>query len=154
MRRPADLALLFCLALATAPGAGCAHRASPPAAASASAVPGDPVLAELGAESFQRYCASCHGATAHGDGPAAGALKRPPADLTRIAARRGGAFPEGEIARFIDGRYGVDAHGSREMPVWGERLGERIPEPGVSEEVVRGQIAVLIEYLKGIQVAD
>jgi len=29
----------------------------------------DPVLAELGAEAFPRYCASCHGVKALGDGP-------------------------------------------------------------------------------------
>jgi mono/diheme cytochrome c family protein len=111
----------------------------------------DQVLAEMGAELYVQYCASCHGDEARGDGPAAGALKTRPADLTRIAARRDGAFPEGELARFIDGRFALAAHGSREMPVWGERFGERIPEAGVSEEVVRGRIVVLLEYLRSIQ---
>ena len=40
------------------------------------------------------------------------------------------------------------------MPVWGERFGEAIPESGVAEEVTRGQIAVLVEYLKSIQRKD
>ena len=135
------------LALALAP-VGCGGRVQPPARL----VPPDPVLAEIGKELFLRHCASCHGETGRGDGTVAGVLRTPPADLTRIAARRGGAFPRGEIARFIDGRYAVEAHGTREMPVWGERLGERIPEPGVSEEVVRGDLAVLVEYLQSIQV--
>jgi mono/diheme cytochrome c family protein len=113
--------------------------------------PADPVLADLGAAVFLRRCAVCHGEDGRGNGPAAGALRTPPADLTRIAARRGGAFPEGEIARYIDGRFAVQAHGTREMPIWGERLGERIPEAGVSEEVVRGQLTVLVEYLESIQ---
>jgi mono/diheme cytochrome c family protein len=111
----------------------------------------DPVLAELGADAFARYCASCHGTDGKGSGPAAQALRTPPADLTGIAARRGGEFPAGEIGRFIDGRFAPAAHGSREMPVWGERFGERVPDAGVSEEVTRGNIAVLIEYLKSIQ---
>lgn len=111
----------------------------------------DPVLAELGREVFLRRCASCHGEAGRGDGPAAGALRSPPADLTRIAARRGGSFPKGEIARFVDGRFAVEAHGTREMPVWGQRLGEQIPEAGVSEEVVRGEIGVVVEYLQTIQ---
>ena len=111
----------------------------------------DPVLAEMGKESFPRYCGSCHGLRGEGDGPAAGALLTRPPDLTRIAARRGGRFPAGEIARFIDGRFAPAAHGSREMPVWGERLGEAIPETGVGDEVTRGKIAVLVEYLKSIQ---
>jgi len=114
----------------------------------------DPVLAELGAEAFPRYCASCHGTKALGDGPAAAALIVKPADLTRIAARRGGKFPDGEIARFIDGRFSVTAHGSREMPVWGERFADSIPDSGVAEEVTRGRIAVLVEYLKSIQRKD
>jgi mono/diheme cytochrome c family protein len=126
-------------------GASCAH-AEPPAF--------DPVLAEMGAEAFPRYCGSCHGAQARGDGPAADALIVRPADLTRIAARRGGEFPAGEIARFIDGRFAVAAHGSREMPIWGERFGEAIPDSGMAEEVTRGRIAVLVEYLKSIQRSD
>ena len=114
----------------------------------------DPVLAEMGAESFPRYCGSCHGMRGDGDGPAADALRTRPADLTRIAARRGGTFPAGEIARFIDGRFALAAHGSREMPVWGERFGEAIPEASVAEEMTRGKIAVLVEYLKSIQRKD
>lgn len=114
----------------------------------------DQVLADMGGELFQQYCASCHGSDARGTGPAAGALKVRPADLTHIAARRDGQFPDGEIARFIDGRFAPEAHGSREMPVWGERFGERVPEAGVSEEIVRGQIVVLVEYLRSIQSSD
>ena len=40
------------------------------------------------------------------------------------------------------------------MPVWGERFGDTIPESGVAEEVSRGHIATLIEYLKSIQRKD
>jgi mono/diheme cytochrome c family protein len=122
------------------------------AAAGTAAEPAfDPVLAELGAEAFPRYCGSCHGVQARGDGPTATALIQPPPDLTRIAARRGGKFPDGEVARFIDGRFTLAAHGSREMPVWGERFGDAIPDSGVAEEIARGRIAVLVEYLKSIQ---
>ena len=114
----------------------------------------DPVLAQMGAEVYPRYCGSCHGVRAEGDGPTADALRTRPADLTRIAARRGGSFPAGEIARFIDGRFALSAHGSREMPVWGERFGEMIPESDIAEEITRGKIATLVEYLKSIQRKD
>jgi mono/diheme cytochrome c family protein len=114
----------------------------------------DSVLADMGSEYYVRYCAACHGANAKGEGPVAGALKVRPPDLTRIAARRGGAFPDAEIARMIDGRFSIAAHGSREMPVWGERFGATIPEAGVSEEIVRGRVLVLVEYLKSIQTHD
>lgn len=49
-------------------------------------------------------------------------------DLTRISARRGGRFPEDEVARIIDGLSPLAAHGTRHMPVWGyEFYG---PDPG------------------------
>jgi mono/diheme cytochrome c family protein len=114
----------------------------------------DPLLVEMGAEAYQQYCTACHGLGGRGDGPAVPALKTPPPDLTQIAARRGGNFPAGEIAKFIDGRFTVAAHGSREMPIWGEHFGQDIPEAGVSESVVRGTIATLVEYLKSIQAGD
>jgi mono/diheme cytochrome c family protein len=111
----------------------------------------DPVLVQLGAPLYVQHCASCHGREGRGDGPAAPALTRRPADLTAIAARRGGAFPAAEIARFIDGRFELPAHGSREMPVWGERFGEEVPDPEIKDSIARGNIACLVEYLKSIQ---
>jgi mono/diheme cytochrome c family protein len=111
----------------------------------------DAGLAQMGESVYLRRCASCHGGDARGHGPASGALQTPPPDLTLISARRDGEFPEGEMARFIDGRFDLPAHGSREMPIWGERLGEAIPESSLAEEVARGKIATLIEYLKSIQ---
>lgn len=113
--------------------------------------PLDPLLAELGQPLYERHCASCHGLDGQGDGPAAGALRTPPADLTGIARRRDGAFPRGEIARFVDGRFALSAHGSRDMPVWGTRFGEAIPETDVAESITRGKIAALVEYLMSIQ---
>jgi hypothetical protein len=111
----------------------------------------DPVLAEVGTPLFERYCTSCHGVAGRGDGPAAASLRPRPADLTGIAKRRGGQFPTGQIAQFIDGRFELAAHGSREMPVWGERFGADVPNAGVGESIARGNIASLLEYLKSIQ---
>ena len=111
-------------------------------------VPGETVSA--GQQYFRRYCSACHGVEGRGDGPAAPALRPPPADLTRIAQRRGGRFPVAEIAAYIDGRTVVSAHGSREMPIWGERFGEMGGGGSVGEEVVRGNLLVLIEYLQSI----
>jgi mono/diheme cytochrome c family protein len=104
-----------------------------------------------GQQYFQRYCSVCHGLSGRGDGPAAPALQPPPADLTRIAQRRGGHFPVADIAAFIDGRTVMPAHGSREMPIWGERFGEMGGGGSVGEEVVRGNLLILIEYLQSIQ---
>ena len=74
--------------------------------------------------------------------------------MTRIAARRDGVFPDGEISRTIDGRFDIPSHGSREMPVWGEQFSQAIPESGLGDEVARGRIATLVEYLKSIQQPD
>ena len=73
-----------------------------------------------GHEMFTHYCAVCHGADAKGTGPAAEALKKTPADLTQIARKNGGKFPEVHVMRVIKGDDVVSAHGSRDMPVWGE----------------------------------
>ena len=110
------------------------------------------VLTESGRRSFLRYCSSCHGDGGRGDGPLAPVLRTPPADLTRIAARRGGVFPDAEIADHIDGRVEIKAHGGREMPVWGRVFARRIAEDTTAEEVVRGELWILVEYLKSIQV--
>lgn len=111
----------------------------------------DDVLARQGAALFAAHCAACHGANATGDGPVAAALRTPPADLTRIAERRKGVFPDAEIARFIDGRFDVPAHGTREMPIWGRQLGESIGGGTEPDEVARGRILAIVEYLKTIQ---
>jgi mono/diheme cytochrome c family protein len=104
-----------------------------------------------GQQYFVRYCSACHGMTGRGDGPTAPVLRTAPADLTRIAQRRGGHFPVAEIAALIDGRTAVPAHGSREMPIWGERFGEMGGGGSVGEEVVRGNLLVLIEHLQSLQ---
>jgi len=72
-----------------------------------------------GRELFQTYCASCHGETGRGNGPAAEALRERPADLTQSSMLNRGVFPSVKLARIIDGRD-VVAHDSPEMPVWGD----------------------------------
>lgn len=44
--------------------------------------PGDPIAAERGRALYSANCATCHGPTGRGDGPAAPSLNPPPADLT------------------------------------------------------------------------
>jgi mono/diheme cytochrome c family protein len=105
---------------------------------------------QVGRQYFGRYCSACHGLEGRGDGPAAAVLQPPPADLTRIAQRRGGDFPVAEVAAFIDGRTGVLAHGRREMPVWGERFEEMVGG-SLGEAVARSHIRFLVIYLQSIQ---
>jgi len=78
-----------------------------------------PTSAASGKEMFDMYCAVCHGADGKGGGPAALALKKRPTDLTQLAARNGNRYPELMVTETLTGRA-IDAHGSQEMPVWGD----------------------------------
>jgi mono/diheme cytochrome c family protein len=72
-----------------------------------------------GRQMYDAYCASCHGQSGKGDGPAAAALNATPTDLTQLAAKSGGKYPESHVAHVIKGDQAMAAHGSKEMPVWG-----------------------------------
>ena len=81
--------------------------------------PAPQTSAASGKEMFNAYCASCHGADAKGDGPAAAALKSKPADLTALAKDNGGKFPSDRVMSILRGQATVTAHGNLDMPVWG-----------------------------------
>jgi mono/diheme cytochrome c family protein len=83
-------------------------------------VPARATSTMAGQELFREYCAVCHGKDGKGDGPAATALKSMPADLTQISKKSGGKYPEIHVQRVINGEDAVVAHGSRDMPVWGQ----------------------------------
>lgn len=73
-----------------------------------------------GKEMFTQYCAVCHGTDGKGGGPAAAALKTPPADLTTLAKRSSdGNFPRDRVATLLKNGSDLAAHGSSEMPIWG-----------------------------------
>lgn len=76
--------------------------------------------AASGEQMFREYCAVCHGTTGKGDGPAANALKKRPADLTQLARKNKGKYPELAVINYVRGSDVVAAHGSRDMPVWGQ----------------------------------
>ena len=48
----------------------------------------------------------------------------PPANLRKLGDKYGMPLPAHRIAELIDGRDTVRAHGTHEMPVWGEKLYE------------------------------
>jgi mono/diheme cytochrome c family protein len=110
--------------------------------------------ADIGAELYQQHCGACHGIYGDGKGPVAPVLREAPSDLTRIAARRGGIFPEAEMMRVIDGRDPIVSHGPRDMPVWGKRFAEGMAPSAGAEAARRGYAMLLVEYLKTIQVTE
>jgi mono/diheme cytochrome c family protein len=75
-----------------------------------------------GAQMFKEYCASCHGTTGKGDGPAASALKTKPADLTQLAKTHPGGLSQKDFEERIQGTNMPSSHGSSPMPVWGPVL--------------------------------
>ena len=114
---------------------------------------------EIGKNEFLRSCASCHGATGKGDGYVAKALIKQPPDLTGLTKANNGVFPFSRIYDAIDGRIAVIAHGSREMPVWGEfytrewntGLPGALASKEIAEAVTRVRILALIEYVSTLQ---
>ena len=108
-----------------------------------------PILNEslAGIDSFDRYCAACHGTKARGDGPVAPQLKTRPPDLTQLARRNGGAFPATQVTAYISGTgRTLPTHGPAEMPVWG-------PTFRAFEKDIRAKerIKNLVLYLASIQ---
>src|ERR1039457_1068631 len=80
--------------------------------------------ASSGKEMYRAYCAACHGTDGKGDGPASAALKSLPSDLTVLARRNAGKFPELRVFGAINGDLRVAAHGSKDMPTWGAVIGQ------------------------------
>jgi len=94
---------------------------------------------------FNSYCAVCHGKEGKGDGPAAKSLTKTPADLTKLSARNNGTFPEVRVRRYIEGLDEVAAHGTRDMPMWGELF------RSLNHDTAQIRVQALAEYLKTMQ---
>lgn len=94
---------------------------------------------------FSTYCSPCHGPKGMGDGPAAKALTKTPADLTRLSARNAGQFPTVRVRRYIEGADEVAAHGSRDMPMWGSLF------KALDRDMVVQRVETLTQYLEKMQ---
>jgi mono/diheme cytochrome c family protein len=101
-----------------------------------------------GKEMYIQYCASCHGKDGKGDGPAASALKVAPSNLATLSARNNGTFPEIKISRIIEGNDDLAAHGSRDMPTWGQVFHQM---EGGGPATGKLRVANLTAYLKSLQ---
>ncbi len=101
-----------------------------------------------GALIFKEYCAVCHGKGAKGDGPAASALKQTPPDLTTLAKRHGGKFPDHYVEDVLTNGAKTTAHGDAEMPVWGPVFRSMNPD----EIFMYVRISSVMSYIKSLQV--
>jgi mono/diheme cytochrome c family protein len=111
-------------------------------------VPVTVTSAASGREMYASYCAACHGTDAKGNGPAASALKTPPADLATLTKNNGGKFPSLKVSTAIRGDANVVAHGTKEMPVWGSLF--RDMSQG-DEGEVQQRINNLTKYIESLQ---
>jgi len=108
-----------------------------------------PTSPASGKDMFVAYCAVCHGTDAKGGGPAAAALKTPPRNLTQLAAKSGGKFPEIRVYGVIRGDVEAPAaHGSKNMPVWGNVFQSMSHDNGAG---MQQRVTNLTAYIKSLQ---
>lgn len=103
---------------------------------------------------FMNSCAVCHGESGRGDGEFSRVLNVKPADLTKLAEKNNGEFPFLKVFQVIDGRAMVDGHGTRDMPIWGNRYQKDVGDtfgPYGGERAVRARVLELVYYVQSIQ---
>lgn len=106
----------------------------------------------LGAVEFEYSCSICHGFQGKGNGVMADSLKTKPSDLTMLTKNNHGHFPFTRVYQVIEGSPRVGVHGSREMPVWGDRYRKEAEKYDADAYVyTRGLILELLVYIMTIQ---
>jgi mono/diheme cytochrome c family protein len=111
---------------------------------------------DFGKREWDSNCAGCHGATGKGDGPFKPYLTKSPTDLSILSRSNKGVFPFDHVYQVVDGRKDVQAHGSRDMPIWGadylaRSAGDYLDVPYDPELYVRTRILALVEYIYRLQ---
>jgi mono/diheme cytochrome c family protein len=101
-----------------------------------------------GQETYLKHCASCHGKTAKGDGPAAFVFRTPPSDLTTLSRRHENKFPAGYVGVVLTFGRTFASHGSEDMPVWGSRFKTLDP---VHDPTGQQHIDDLVAYIRSLQ---
>ena len=106
-----------------------------------------------GKELYHRHCSMCHGVAGKGDGTwydpnsiIDEQRRVKPADLTVLSEQNGGKFPEDRLRNAIYSKDAVRAHGTPEMPAWGDVFYNLKSDPKLLEQRVRdltGYIASL-----------
>jgi mono/diheme cytochrome c family protein len=113
---------------------------------------------DIGKLEYDNNCAVCHGTAGKGDGPYAGIIETRIPDITTLTKSNNGVFPYDRVYQTIDGRADVKAHGSRDMPIWGNEYNAKAAEYYSdylhhynAEGFVRGRILALINYIYTLQ---
>ena len=100
---------------------------------------------------YRVHCSACHGESGQGDGPMKDQLETAAPDLTTIAVGNDGEFPTEKVHQVIDGRHETQAHGTREMPVWGFTF-QSTGRDSDQEQEVQEMVSALTKYLETLQV--
>lgn len=101
---------------------------------------------------YQHACAICHGVEARGNGIMGKYLNVKPINLRQLRLASGGSFPFWEVYRKIDGQSEIRGHGSRDMPIWGDRFRAQAGGDAKSaQSQAAGRILSLVFYLQHIQ---
>lgn len=114
---------------------------------------------DIGKREYEANCGVCHGIEGKGDGPIAESLVKPVPSLTRLIKDNGGIFPFERVYSMIDGTEAtVKAHGSRDMPIWGDEYKVEVYERHgryyggmIAEGIINGRILALIAYIGRLQ---
>lgn len=100
-----------------------------------------------GKDTFDAYCAPCHGRAGTGNGPVAPVLRTAPADLTRLSLASG-TFPREDVVAFVTGNgLPIVAHGTSDMPIWGVIFQSLDP----SDIRVRVRLKNVVDYVETLQ---
>jgi mono/diheme cytochrome c family protein len=107
-----------------------------------------PPSADSGEQLYKSYCADCHGNDLKGNRRISSEYKNPPADLTTLAQRHKGEFPEAYVENVLRNGVNKPPHGNTEMPVWGIVFA---PGKDANPQLVTTRILNLTNYIKSLQ---
>lgn len=112
----------------------------------------DHAIVNTGHHIYMRSCAVCHGQNADGNGPFANLLVTAPPALTGLSRAHGGQFPFERVLETISGNELMLAHGTRDMPIWGQSFAAEAATTGLdAATMARGRILELMAYLEHLQ---
>ena len=145
VRRHIRNTFLSCVMLFSVAGFSATAQAQSQGKKSAHLAGSNPVS---GLQLYKRYCAVCHGNDLKGNGPVSPEFKNPPPDLTTLAQRHEGKFPDEFVQDVLRNGVQKPAHGDTEMPIWGPLFATI---PGTDSALVSIRIVNLTSYIKSMQ---